>query len=78
MLFIVIKNKKYNFKIENIKSIKMKSECEQLISNLEQCLKNNKNIYSSYSYRKENSFNYSFYGKTYTCNKNPYDTYFIK
>jgi hypothetical protein len=51
----------------------MQSECEQLISNLKQCLKNNKNVYLSYSYRKENSFNYSFYGKTYMCNNNPSD-----
>jgi hypothetical protein len=51
----------------------MYSECDQLITNLEQSLKNNKNIYLSYSCKKENSFNYSFYGKTYMCNKNPSD-----
>ena len=57
----------------------MQSECDQLITNLEQCLKNNenyKNVYLSYSYRKENLFKYSFYGKTYMCNKNPSDINF--
>jgi hypothetical protein len=54
----------------------MQSECEQLISNLEQCSKNNENyktLYLSYSQEKDNLLKYSFYGKTYRCNKNPSD-----
>jgi hypothetical protein len=35
----------------------MQSKCDQLITNLEKCLKNNenyKNVYLSYSHRKDN------------------------
>lgn len=54
----------------------MQSECDKLMNNLEQCVKNNetyKTIYLSYLYEKDNSLKYSFYGKTYMCNKNPSD-----
>jgi hypothetical protein len=53
----------------------MQSECDKLIKNLEKCLKNNVNetIYLSYSHGKENSLKYSFYDKTYICDKNPSD-----
>lgn len=59
----------------------MQSTCDELISNLEQCLKNNNNyktVYLLYSNEKEkeNLFKYSFYGKTYMCNKNPSDINF--
>ena len=52
----------------------MQTNCEQLITNLEKCLKNNqnyKNIYLSYSYDKNNLIKYYLYDKTYICNKNP-------
>ena len=57
----------------------MQSECERLITNLEKCFQNNenyKNVYFLYSRSKENSFKYSFYGKTYMCDKNPSDINF--
>jgi hypothetical protein len=56
----------------------MQSECAQLVSNLEELLKSNKNynrFYLSYSYEqnKNNLIRYSFYNKTYMCDKNPSD-----
>jgi hypothetical protein len=56
----------------------MKSECAKLISNLEESLKNNENynrFYLSYSYEqnKHNLIRYSFYNKTYMCDKKPSD-----
>jgi hypothetical protein len=58
----------------------MQSECAQLISNLEESLKNTGNynrFYLSYSYEenknKNNLIRYSFYNKKYMCDKNPSD-----
>jgi hypothetical protein len=52
----------------------MQTDCEQLILNLEQSLKNNNSIYLLYSsYEKNNLIKYTINDKTYICDKNPSD-----
>lgn len=49
----------------------MQSNCNELISILEQHLKNHNYAYLPYKNDETNIIKYSFNGKIYLCNKNP-------